>query len=423
MTVSPRMRRMRVTALVLLMVAGTVNYLDRSALSIGNSAIRHDLHLSDIQMGLLLSAFELAYGVAQLPIGILIDRYGPRRILGGGLVLWSAAQMAAGFVGSLGQFVTARAALGIGESPMYLAGTKVFTNWYPPPERAWPIGLFNASSALGPTIAPALLTVLLLAYGWRPMFILIGVCGIAIALLWELLYRDPAHAGLEAGELTAIGSWDDSSAGDHAAGAWPVLFRQATTWGMAFGFFGVIYLTWLYGTWLPDYLERVRHLSVQAAGLWTAVPQACGFLGAVLGGAASRQLSRRGMAPVASCKVPLVAGMLVTAACTAGAAIVQGTAPAIALISVALFAATLASSCGWAMAAVATSPDKVATLEAIQNIGGSLGGACAPAITGGVVQVTGSFTPALLLAAGIAVLSAAIYGIAVREPHARATAF
>ena len=159
---------------------------------------------------------------------------------------------------------------------------------------------------------------------------------------------------------------------------------------------------------------------MRAAGLWTAVPQACGFLGAVLGGLVSRRLAQAGMAPVASCKVPLIAGMLVTAACTAGAAVVQGAAPAIVLISVALFAATLASSCGWAMAAVAISPDKVATLEAIQNIGGSLGGACAPAITGGVVQATGSFTPALLLAAAIAVMSALVYGLAVRDPRPQA---
>ena len=274
-------------------------------------------------------------------------------------MLWSLAQTASGFVGGLGQFIAARTVLGIGESPMYLAGTKVFTNWYPPAERSWPIGLFNASSALGPTIAPGLLTLLLLAYGWRPMFILIGIAGVAIVVLWELLYRDPAHAGLEATELSTIRAWDDEAAAGHASGSWPVLFRQPTTWGMAVGFFGVIYLTWLYGTWLPDYLERVRHLSVRAAGLWTAVPQACGFLGAVLGGLVSRRLAQTGMAPVASCKVPLIAGMLVTAACTAGAAVVQGAAPAIVLISVALFAATLASSCGWAMAAVATSPDKV----------------------------------------------------------------
>jgi MFS transporter, ACS family, L-galactonate transporter len=186
---------------------------------------------------------------------------------------------------------------------------------------------------------------------------------------------------------------------------------------MAFGFLGVVYMTWLYGTWLPDYLERARHLSIRQAGLWTTVPQACGFFGALLGGLFSRVLSSRfGVAPLTACKLPLVAGMIVTALCTASAALVQGVPLAILLVSAALFSANIASSCGWAMAAVATSPDKVATLEAIQNIGGSVGGALAPAVTGGMVEFTGSFTPALLLAAAIAALSALIYALAVREP-------
>jgi sugar phosphate permease len=410
---SARTRRMRVIALTLLMVAGTVNYLDRSALSIGNASIRADLGLSDGQMGLLLSVFAAAYGVAQLPVGILIDRYGPRRVLGASLVLWSFAQAASAFSGGLAQFATARAALGLGESPMYLAGTKVCTNWFPRAARAWPIGLFNASSSLGPAIAPALLTALLLAYGWRPMFFVIGAAGLAIALLWQLLYRDPEQYGIPEAERASLREADGAP---QAPGSWPMLFRQATSWGMAFGFLGVIYMTWLYGTWLPDYLERERHLSVRQAGIWTTVPQACGFLGALLGGLFSRLLSGYGVAPLTACKLPLIAGMLVTALCTAGAALVQSAPLAIALVSLALFSAMLASSCGWAMAAVATTPDKVATLEAIQNVGGSIGGALAPAITGGMVQLTGSFTPALLLASGIAVLSALVYALAVREP-------
>ena len=120
---SVRTRRMRVLALALLMVAGTVNYLDRSALSIGNSTIRSSLGLSDSQMGLLLSSFAIAYGVAQLPVGILIDRYGPRRLMSVGLLLWSAALLCAGLVTTLGQFVAARVGLGVGDSPMYLSGT------------------------------------------------------------------------------------------------------------------------------------------------------------------------------------------------------------------------------------------------------------------------------------------------------------
>ncbi len=418
---SRRARRMRVVALTLLMVAGTVNYLDRSALSIGNSSIRASLHLSDAEMGLLLSAFAVAYGVAQLPVGVLIDRFGPRRVMTAGLLLWSASQAAAGFVGSLGQFIVARGALGVGESPMYLAGTKVCSNWFQAPARAFPIGLFNASSALGPAIAPPMLTALLVAFGWRSMFAIIGVAGLGVAVFWAALYRDPGQYGIEPEERRWIHAEDGAADDVSTLRGWSALFRDRTSWGMAAGFVGVIYLTWLYGAWLPEYLHRARHLSVAQSGIWTAVPQGCGFLGALLGGLASRSLARRGMPPVASCRLPLVLAMLVTGGCTAGASVVHGTAAAILLVSLALFAGSLASSCGWAMAAVATTPDRVATLEAFQNVGGSLGGALAPALTGWIVQTTGSFTPALLLAAVIAVLTAAIYQFGTRDrPVARA---
>jgi MFS family permease len=111
-------RRRRTLAVGLLVIAGCVNYFDRSAVAIGNPAIRAELHLSYAQMGFLLSAFAWAYGLAQLPAGALVDKFGPRRTLGAGLVLWSAAQIGASFVTGLGQFVTARIALGLGESPM-----------------------------------------------------------------------------------------------------------------------------------------------------------------------------------------------------------------------------------------------------------------------------------------------------------------
>ena len=153
-------------AVSLLVIAGCVNYLDRAAVSVGNPNIRADLGLSYSQMGLLLSAFAWSYGLAQIPAGALIDKFGPRRALGAGLVLWSAAQITAGFVGSLSQFITARVALGLGESPMYIGGTRVCADWFALKDRALPISIFNSSSALAPALAPPLLTLLMVAFGW-----------------------------------------------------------------------------------------------------------------------------------------------------------------------------------------------------------------------------------------------------------------
>ena len=231
--------------MALLVVAGSVNYLDRAAVSVGNPEIRHSLHLSFEQMGLLLAAFAWAYGLAQIPAGLAVDRWRPRRALGAGLVLWSVAQCAAGFVGSLGGFVAARLALGLGESPMYIGGTRVCADWFRLKDRALPIAIFNSSSALAPALAPPLLTLLMLAFGWRAMFVLAGLAGFAIAVAWIVFYREPEQV-IPASEIAAIHAEDDEPT-VHLGFAqllWLLKFR--TSWGMFLGFFGVVYVYWLY---------------------------------------------------------------------------------------------------------------------------------------------------------------------------------
>jgi sugar phosphate permease len=202
--IATRTRRFRTVAVILLVVAGCVNYIDRSAVSVGNPEIRSALGLSYRQMGLLLSAFAWSYGFAQIPAGVAVDRFGPRRALGLGLVLWSLAQGAAGFVGSLGQFVAARVALGLGESPMYIGGTRVCANWFSAKDRALPISIFNSSSALAPALAPPLLTVLMVEFGWRWMFLFAALAGFAVAIFWFVLYRDPIDAGIPPADIVEI---------------------------------------------------------------------------------------------------------------------------------------------------------------------------------------------------------------------------
>jgi MFS family permease len=403
-----RTKRMRNVAVALLVLAGCVNYLDRAAVAVGNPEIRHDLHLSFGQMGLLLSAFAWAYGLAQIPAGLLVDRFGPRRTLGVGLVLWSFAQLGAGFVGSLSQFITARIGLGLGESPMYIGGTKVCADWFALKDRALPISIFNSSSALAPALAPPLLTLLMVAFGWRVMFLVAGAAGFLTAVAWIVVYREPAEARVPAEDLAAIHA--DDGAGTESLGLaqlwWLLKFR--TTWGMFLGFFGVVYLSWMYATWLPGYLETQRHLSIAAAGGLSAVPLAAGFAGALLGGFFSDWLGRR-MDASAACRLPVMIGMVAAGVLTVAGALAPSTGLAIACMAGGLFAANVASSCGWALAAVVAPNNAVAALEAIQNVGGSLGGSLAPYVTGAVVQSSGSFEPAFLAAGVIAVASAGFY--------------
>jgi MFS family permease len=411
---APRTRRLRNTAVTLLVIAGCVNYLDRAALAVGNPEIRHALGFSYSEMGLLLSAFAWAYGLAQIPAGLAVDRFGARKTLGLGMVLWSVAQIGAGFVGSLSQFLAARVALGLGESPMYIGGTRICADWFEAKNRALPIAIFNSSSALAPAIAPPLLTVLMLAFGWHVMFIVAGLAGFAVAIAWVTFYRSPAEAKIAPEELGLIHAGDGADI-EHLGVSqvfWLLKFR--TSWGMFFGFFGVVYIYWLYATWLPGYLETARHLSIAKAGLVSAIPLAAGFVGAVAGGFLSEALGKR-MDAASACRIPAIAGLVATGVVVMAAAYAHSSWLAVTLISIGLFAINVSSSCGWALAAVVSPSNTVATLEAIQNIGGSLGGALAPLITGAIVQVTGSFLPAFDLAGVIALISAGFYILMTKQ--------
>ena len=408
MALTARTRRLRNTGVALLVIAGCVNYLDRAALAVGNPEIRHTLGLSYSQIGLLLSAFAWSYGLAQIPAGIAVDKFGARLALGAGMMLWSVAQIGAGFVTSLAQFIAARIALGLGESPMYIGGTRVCADYFAASDRALPIAIFNSSSALAPALAPPLLTLLMIAFGWQAMFIIAGLAGFAVAIAWVALYRSPADANIPAEDRVIISADDGPSIAHIGFRQVLWLLKFPTSWGMFFGFFGVVYVYWLFATWLPGYLEDQRHLSIASAGVISAIPLAAGFFGAVIGGVISSRLGRR-MDAVSACRLPVILGLVAAAILTFAAAYAHSTWAAVLLISGGLFAINIASSCGWALAAVITPPNTVATLEAIQNVGGSLGGALAPWITGTLVQALGSFLAAFELAGLIALISAGFY--------------
>src|ERR1700744_4490484 len=169
-----RVRRMRTLAVSFLFVAGIVNYLDRTSFSIANTSIRADLGLSGTRIGALLSAFSLAYGIAQLPIGLMLDRLGSRAILAVGMFVWSLAQMATGLVSTFGGFMATRISLGVGEAPIMPCGVKVMNDWFGVRDRGFPTGLLTASNTLGVTLAPPILTVIMLAFGWRSKVVSVG---------------------------------------------------------------------------------------------------------------------------------------------------------------------------------------------------------------------------------------------------------
>jgi sugar phosphate permease len=416
----PRIRRGQTVALALLMVSGIVNYLDRGTLAVANPLIRADMGLSLGEMGLLLSAFSWSYALCQLPVGGLVDRIGPRRLLGVGLIIWSLAQAAGGMASSFGYFIVARIVLGIGEAPQFPSAARVVSNWFPLRSRGTPTGIFNAASPLGTALAPLCLSILVVSFHWRWAFIATGALGLVVALVWFALYRDPDRSQMSEAERRYLDEDENvQSAGQPPRkltfAEWRKLFSYGTTWGMLIGFFGSVYLNWVYLTWLPGYLSIERHMSLMRTGFAASVPFLCGFVGSLLAGWFSDLITRRSTEPVASRRNAVVVAMLGMVAFTIPAALVESNTVALACISVVIFLTNAASACSWALATAAAPPGRIASLGAIQNFGGFLGGALAPVMTGYIAQAS-SFVPALLTAAGIAFVGAMAYLLLVRKP-------
>lgn len=396
--------------LSLLFVAGIVNFLDRSSLSIANTTVRTEMHLSATQMGWLLSTFSLAYGLAQLPLIGLLDRAGARLTLGGGLIVWSLAQMLTGLVRGLPSFLGLRFLLGIGEAPFYPAGVRSVREWFGPASRARATAIMSSSNPLGLAIAPPILTGIMLRSGWRAMFVVLGIAGLLVAAAWIGLHRDPhgETVGPEDEPIDA-GLRFDRARPDSTASIWRILLRRRMVWGMMLGWGGINYTVWLYLAWLPGYLEGQRHLSIARSGWIAAVPFLAGAFGMYASGLSSDLRARRGVPLVALHLRNIVYGMVLSAAATFLVARSTSTVQAVTGLSLALFFIHFAGTSGWGYVQAVSPLGMVASLGALQNFASFMIASAAPVVTGWLLDRTHSFSLALSLCSAVTLLGALSY--------------
>ena len=411
-----RVRRMRTFAVSFLFAAGVVNYLDRTSFSIANTSIRANLGLSGTEIGALLSVFSLAYGIAQLPIGLMLDRIGSRVILAAGMFVWSLAQLATGLVSTFSGFLASRISLGVGEAPMMPCGVKVMNDWFGIRDRGLPTGLLTASNTLGVVLAPPILTLIMLSYGWRAMFVSVGLFSLLLSLAWYPLYRDRRYVSLSTAEAEDLGLDAERHENEMSVQQWKRLFRQRTIWGMMLGFGGVNYTTWLYLSWLPGYLQAARHLTIARTGWVAIIPYVFGTLGSVVSGGAVNQLIRRGLAPVRACKILIVGGMFCSALSTLGVAHSATVTGAVACVSTALFFIYFGGNSAWGLAQALAPTHMVASVSAIQNFGSFVCASLAPIITGWLLDHTHSFNIALLICCLFTCVGALSYWFIVKDP-------
>ena len=397
-----------------LFLIGVVNYLDRSALSIANTTIQKDLAISPMQMGVMLSAFSVAYAFSQLPLGALIDKLGSKLALGGSLVVWSVAQAAFGLFSSYGHLVGLRVLLGIGEAPVFPSAAKALSEWFDTQERGTATGWVWSSTCIGPCLAPPLLTVFMVHLGWRGMFILTGVLGLLLAVCWFKFYKSKAQYMAETGRAEPVPVQQAKA----PKVRWTSLFKDRNTWGAFLGFMGVIYMIWLNLTWLPGYFEREHGLDLYRTAWVVSLAYLFGALGTIVAGKCCDRLVARGMRVLASRKLMVILGLLGGALFTLIVAFTTNVVACVVLLCLTMFFINISSATAWMIVNTIVPSERVASFGSIQNFGGYLAGSIAPILTGFSVQQSGSFSSAFVISAVVAACSAFAYFALLKEPAA-----
>jgi MFS transporter, ACS family, hexuronate transporter len=286
--------RSRWILVVLLFAATTINYIDRQTLSILAPTLRRELHLTEHDYANIVTAFLIPYTVMYSLGGRLIDRIGPRVGLALSLTWWSLSTVLTGFARSAFGLGAARFALGIGEPCVYPAGVKVCSEHFRDSQRALAVGIFSAGSSVGAIIAPPLIALTTVWFGWRAAFAISGLLGLILVPLWLIAYPGK--------EIAA------TSTPLKPGHTWLSLLRVRRVWALILPRFLSDPVWYFYLFWLPDYLQRERHLSLTQLALFGWLPFFFADLGAILGGALSDSLVRLNMTP-ARARIAVLVGV------------------------------------------------------------------------------------------------------------------
>jgi ACS family hexuronate transporter-like MFS transporter len=284
-------RGLRWYIIALIFLATLINFIDRLTVTVLAPVIVSDLRLSNQEFAQIATWFLAAYSASHALSGRLYDRIGVRRGLTLSVVVWSLAAMAHAGARSAGTLSLCRFFLGLGEAGNWPGAAKVAAEWFPQHERAFAMAIFNSGAALGSVIAPPVIVLLQVNFGWQATFLVTGSLGFAWLLLWLWVYQPPSqHRWLSAKERSRLDSADSLS----VRTPWRRLMGYRPLWAIVLSRFLTDPVWWLYITWLPLYLNRVHGLDLKGIALAAAVPFLSADAGSLLGGAASGLLMRRG---------------------------------------------------------------------------------------------------------------------------------
>jgi MFS family permease len=383
---------------LLLAVAVFIKFVDRGNLATAAPVVAKELHLSATQVGILLSSFYWTYAISQLGAGWLAERYPVQRVIAAGFALWCIATIATGFASTFVALLCLRLVLGLGESVAFPCSSKMLAQNVPVDRRGRSNGDIAIGLALGPAFGTFAGGLILARYGWRALFLSFG----ALSLLWLIPWLTGPARSLP---VRTTEQTSDSP-------SFPEIIRQRAAIGAGLGHFCANYIFYFVLAWLPYYLVDVRGYSLTRMGTIGGLTYAMHALGAYVTGLVGDKWIESGESPHRVYRTTLVVSQISSAVCLVGVLLGGPLLLDASLLAVG-FTFGLASPTLYAVGQLLAGPKAAGRWIGFQGAVGNLAGIVGPAITGFLVDRTGSFYSAFALAIGVSLLGVLAWTVVI----------
>jgi sugar phosphate permease len=402
MTRSARRSALKVRHLILfvLCLMYFVSYVDRVNISMAGPAMRKDLGLTPIELGLIFSAFAYPYAAMQIAGGWASDRFGPRCVLVALSLLWASATILTGLSWSVASLVVCRVLVGIGEGGAFPTATRAFTWWLPVRERGFAQGITHSFARLGGAITPPIVLALVARYGWRESFIVLGAASLVWTAVWLASFRDTPeeHPWMTAVELAEIRAGGEAPPGVRASTPWRQIASRM--WLVTIVDFCYGWSLWVFLTWLPSYLSDSRGFTLDQMALMTMLPLLAGVVGDTLGGVISDAIFRRTGNLRLARRTLLVVGLGGASAFIVPAIVIGSARGAVYLLAAAFFFLELTNAVLWTLP-IDIAGQFAGTAGGMMNTGFGVAGMISPIVFGVLIQRTGRYELPLFISAGL----------------------
>jgi len=380
-----------------------VNYFDRVNLSVSRDALHDAFGISTVMFGYLLSAYNWTYMMLQIPSGLLLDRFGVRRVGTVSTIIWSVASFFAAISTGIGALFGSRFLLGIGEAPTFPGNSKAVGYWFPKNERSLATAMFDSMAKFSSAIGVPILAFVLSHFGWRWNFGVTGIISLVYFALFCVYYKNPSRdrqlSEVEREHIRRGGAQLEDAVRAAAGAPLGYLLRQPKVLGLALGYGSYNYVFYLLLTWLPSYLSAAHHMDLAHSAFYTSVPWLCATVAElIVGGWLVDFLVQRGWNSVRVRQTVLVGGTLLGLGIF-GVAYAQSTQAAVGWITISITGLSIAAPVGWSMPSLIAPRESVGTVGGIMNLCNQIAGIAAPIATGYIVASTKSFAWAFVTAA------------------------